>query len=147
LIHFVFNHIQGEKRRGKMLAKLKEYKEIISLVIFFLGGVFWIQNQFPNKEDLASVRCLLNGYMKLTQLQIRSQELDKKRYNLSQQLTGAPSNNGSNDEIEFSPAMMMELEQLKADYKNTQDEFRQTNLDMTELRDELQRGVCEGGSQ
>ncbi|MEI7457612.1 MAG: hypothetical protein WCK93_12910 [Nitrosomonadales bacterium] len=65
-----------------MLERLKEYKELIAIIAFFLGGFFWLQSQYPNKSEVKdefnSIRCQLNSYMKLTQLQIRSQELDKQ---------------------------------------------------------------------
>ena len=56
------------------LEKLKQYKEIIAIIIFFLGGFFWLQAEFPNKSDLrsevGSLNCQLKSYMLLTQLQI-----------------------------------------------------------------------------
>ena len=56
------------------LEKLKQYKEIIAITIFFLGGFFWLQAEFPNKSDLrsevGSLNCQLKSYMLLTQLQI-----------------------------------------------------------------------------
>ncbi|HEY1963144.1 MAG TPA: hypothetical protein VGG69_12045 [Rhizomicrobium sp.] len=64
-----------------MLDKLNQYKEVITLVVFFLGGFFWIENQFPTKIDLTKqigvLKCELDNYMKLTQLQIRSRDLEK----------------------------------------------------------------------
>ena len=32
-----------------MLDRLKEYKELISIIVFFLSGFVWIQSTFPDK--------------------------------------------------------------------------------------------------
>ena len=124
-----------------MLQKLKEYKELISIIVFFVGGLSWIQAQYPNKQDLKTVNCKLDNYMKLTQLQIRSQDLDKKRSELSRRLSSASSGDG-NGNIALSPAMVMELDQMKLDYNNLSEQYRQTASDMTKIKDDLERDVC-----
>lgn len=54
-----------------VLARLKEYKEIITLFTFFLGGYLWMQKEFPSKSyvdskiesatsSISSLNCLLN---------------------------------------------------------------------------------------
>jgi hypothetical protein len=35
-----------------MLEKLKEYKELIGLIVFFLGGFIWLQQKFAHKQEL-----------------------------------------------------------------------------------------------
>jgi len=127
-----------------MLAKLKEYKELISIILFFLGGFFWIQSQFPNKTDLkaelGAVRCQLDNYMKLTQLQILSQELDKQVSELKRKLAEVPAND--NTGVAVSPAMKVELEQLKIEYTTKNTQYGQATNEMAKIRDELARGVC-----
>ena len=129
-----------------MLEKLKEYKEMIAIIVFFLGGFSWLQNQYPNKNDLkaelASVRCLLDNYMKLTQLQILSQEQDKKISELWRKLSEVPPDNSSKSKVSFSPAMRAELEQLRVEYTTRINQQGQTASDMVKIRDELARGIC-----
>lgn len=129
-----------------MLEKLKEYKELIAIIVFFLGGFFWLQTEFPSKSDmkveLVSIRCLLDGYMKLTQLQILSQEQDKQVSELRRKLSEAPPDDTRGGGLSISPAMRAEFEQLKVDYKARRDQLGQTASDMAKIRDELARGVC-----
>ena len=38
-----------------MLAKLKEYKELTAIIVFFLGGFLWLEREFdrhPTRGDL-----------------------------------------------------------------------------------------------
>ncbi|MDD2775736.1 MAG: hypothetical protein PHU06_07265 [Gallionella sp.] len=128
-----------------MLERLKDYKELIAIIIFFLSGVFWLQSTFPSKNEmkteLVSIRCLLDSYMKLTQLQILSQEQDKQVNELRQKLTQVPPDNVSGG-LAISPAMRAEFEQLKLDYATSRNQLGQTTRDMAKIRDELARGVC-----
>jgi hypothetical protein len=127
-----------------MLEKLKEYKEIITLVVFFLGGFFWVQNQYPSKSDLkaevASLRCLLDNYMKLTQLQMLSQDQEKQLFELKRKLSDPDSSEASGSSL--SPALRLELEQLHVEYSSKVTAQQKTIQDMSKIRDELARGVC-----
>jgi hypothetical protein len=127
-----------------MLEKLKEYKELLAIVVFFLGGVFWLQDQYPSKQDLKaelkSVRCLLDNYMKLTQLQIFNQEQDKRAGLLARKVTEASPDSGN--ELPVSPAMKAELEQLRAEFTSVSSLQGKTASEMAAIRDELERGVC-----
>jgi hypothetical protein len=46
---------------AKFLAKLKEYKELIALIMFFVGGIIWLYAAFATKSYVASIRCLLGA--------------------------------------------------------------------------------------
>lgn len=129
-----------------MLERLKEYKELIAIIVFFLGGFFWLQSEFPSKSDmkgeLVSIRCLLDSYMKLTQLQILSQEQDKQVSELQRKLSEAPPADNGGSGLSVSPAMRAEFEQLKVDYATRRNQLGQTTSEMAKIRDELARGVC-----
>ncbi len=129
-----------------MLEKLKEYKELTAIIVFFLGGFFWLQSEFPSKSDmkgeLVSIHCLLDSYMKLTQLQILSQELDKQTSELGRKLSEAPPTDAGASALSVSPAMRAEFEQLKVDYAARRNQLGQTTNEMAKIRDELARGVC-----
>ncbi len=127
-----------------MLEKLNQYKELIAIIVFFLGGFFWIESEFPNKSDLkaelSSVHCLLEGYMKLTQLQIRNQEFEKQIADLGKRLSTAPEN-GTNA-LPLSPAMHQEFEQLRSDLADKRNDMKINAAQITQVRDELARNVC-----
>jgi hypothetical protein len=128
-----------------VLEKLKEYKEVITIIIFFLGGFFWLQNEFPKKSDLnseiGSVQCLLQKYMTLTQLQIRSQELDKQIQELGNQIRLFPA--ASNDATHgLTPAMAQELDEKKSDLSDKKKDLRENKLAMEKIVEELARNAC-----
>lgn len=126
-----------------MLEKLKEYKEIVAIIVFFLGGFMWLNNQFPTKNDLkseiGSLNCLVEKYMTLTQLQIRGQELVKQTELLATQIFDREANHA---EAPLSPAMQFELSQLKSDYEHNRREYRTNNTEIEKILDELARNVC-----
>jgi len=129
-----------------MLEKLKDYKELIAIIVFFLGGFVWLQTQFPNKNDLKSelgaIRCQLNQYMKLTQLQILSQEQERQLLTLKGQLSSAKPEADDGSMLTISPAMKIEIDQLKLEYSTMRNQLGQTTSEMAKIRDELARGVC-----
>lgn len=96
-----------------MLDRLKEYRDIISLVVFFLGGFLWVQAQFATKAALNEEKCLLRDAITLGQLQIRQSSLQNETQALDGQiserlavlakLTDRPS-----------PSFLFELDQMKA---------------------------------
>lgn len=128
-----------------MLEKLKEYKEVIAIIIFFLGGFFWLEGEFPKKSDLnseiGSVKCLLEKYMTLTQLQIRRQELDKQIQEINDHIKLFPaiSNAGSPP---LTPAMAQELDEKKSDMSGKKKDFKENKFAMEKIVDELARNVC-----
>ena len=131
-----------------MLERLKEYKELLAILVFFLGGFFWIQNRYPTKSDLRAeiqvLDCLLDKYMLLTQLQIRGRDLERLVQSLSAQVALY-----DDDEDATRPPMSPAMRQERAARQEELDETRRllkTNLaDIEKLRDELQRSVCRGG--
>jgi hypothetical protein len=126
-----------------MLEKLKEYKEMIAIIVFFLGGFIWLNSQFPKKSDLTaeigSLNCQLEKYMTLTQLQIRSQELGKQAQDLATRISDVETNSG---DAHLSPAMKFELDQMKADLKHNREKHRSNKDEIAEILDELARNVC-----
>jgi seryl-tRNA synthetase len=126
-----------------MLDKLKEYKELITIMVFFIGGFVWLESHFPTKSDLkseiASLNCLLEKYMTLTQLQIQGQDLEKKIHEIDVKITSALSDN---KKVELSPAMEYVLTELKQDLKNNQDKLRENKKEMEKINNDLQKNVC-----
>jgi hypothetical protein len=132
-----------------MLEKLKAYKEMLAIIVFFLGGLFWIQNQFPTKTDLKTqigiLNCLLDKYMVLTQRQIRSRDLERQQLEITAQIN-LYADDHAPSRPPISPAMLHELDakrqeliDVRRDLKTNADEIQKTS-------DELARNLCGGKS-
>src|SRR5262245_11290037 len=50
----------GKKQRS-LLQFLKDEKEIITTILFFVGGAIWLYTAFATKHYVASVKCLLGA--------------------------------------------------------------------------------------
>lgn len=44
-----------------LLSRLNEYKELITIVMFFLGGAIWLYSAFATKAYVGNIRCLLGA--------------------------------------------------------------------------------------
>lgn len=62
-------------RGQKFLEALKDYKEFLLILVFFLGGVSWIYGYFATKEQVRVLRCLLNTNVEFVSYQIQSKLL------------------------------------------------------------------------
>jgi hypothetical protein len=51
----------GQGRWSNFLKPVNEYKELIALLLFFLGGAFWIFDYFATKHQVKQLQCLLNA--------------------------------------------------------------------------------------
>lgn len=139
-----------------MLAKLKEYQELIAILVFFLGGFFWLESQFPQKTDLESVKtdlqkenavlkCLLKKNMVLVQDQIQASALEKSIkekneyiYFLSEKL--------KTDAKSMSPVMQLKLTEAREEVVAQKDDLKTVITRMQDTKNELERNICgEGG--
>jgi chromosome segregation ATPase len=143
-----------------MLEKIKEYKEIIAIIVFFLGGFIWLENQYPKKTDLVtetgqlktdlisrirSLNCLLEKYMTLTQLQVHQQNL----VNEIQELETRKSTLQSIDEatnLALSPAMKAEmkndLDKINKEISDAEDDLKKNEDKMKDINDSLATHIC-----
>jgi hypothetical protein len=51
----------------KFLNILKEYKELIAILVFFLGGVLWMFGYFATKQQLTELRCWMRANVEFVQ--------------------------------------------------------------------------------
>jgi hypothetical protein len=128
-----------------MIEKLKEYKEVIVIIVFFLGGFFWLENQYPKKTDLKSeigvLNCLLEKYMTLTQYQIRGQELEKQIQELNNQIQLFYVESKNRSRI-VSPGMKHEMDEKKSDLSGKKKDLKENKDAMEKISCELERNVC-----
>jgi vacuolar-type H+-ATPase subunit D/Vma8 len=128
-----------------MLAKLKEYKELIAIILFFASGFVWLEKEYPKKAELKSeiavLNCMLEKYMTLTQYQIRSQELEKQIQQLNNEIKNFPQGtNGAASAL--SPAMKSEMDEIAASLSDKKNELKENKNSMNKIIDELARNVC-----
>ena len=133
---------RGQQSRGGLFERLKEYKELLAIIVFFLGGVFWIQGQYPTKTDLKTeigvLSCLLDKYMSLTQLQIRGRDLERQAQELKDEIAAF----GSDHTPSLSPAMKQELDSKKASLTTVLADLKTNASSIQSIGDELARNVC-----
>jgi flagellar motor component MotA len=126
-----------------MLEKLKEYKELIAIIVFFIGGFIWLTSQFPTKNDLTSeinsLNCLLEKYMTLTQLQIQNQEFEKQAQKLADRICQMRIDG---QKAPLTPAMKFELEQMESELDHNQTEHRTNTKEIEGILAQLARNVC-----
>lgn len=138
-----------------MLEKLKEYQELITIIVFFLGGFLWLETQFPQKTDLETVKqdlqkenavlkCLLKKNMTLVQDQIQASALEKSikekseyLYVLTEKLDKLKTEGQG-----VSPAMDLSLNETKEEVANKKNELRQVISRMQDTKNELERNIC-----
>lgn len=138
-----------------MLEKLKQYQEIITIIIFFLSGFFWLQNQFPQKDDLESVKkqlqgenavlkCLLKKNMILVQDQIQANSLEKtiKEKTEFAEILSKQLDSISSKVQGVSPAMQNRLNETREDLANQKDELKKVITRMQDTKNELERNIC-----
>jgi hypothetical protein len=57
------------------IATLKEYKEFIAILVFFLAGVLWMVGYFATKKQLTELRCLMLANVEFIQNRMDSNNL------------------------------------------------------------------------
>lgn len=124
-----------------MLEKLKEYKELIAIVVFFLGGFFWLENEFPKKKDITVLDCQLKKWMELTQLQMKSHDLEIKVQELESVINAYPDVPGSK-QATLPPAVQKVLDSKKADLSGSKVDFKENKARIEAITLELQRNSC-----
>lgn len=140
-----------------MLSRLKEYRDFIAILVFFLGGFFWIDNEFPKKTDLKTevgtveqnltsqvteLQCIVDQYMRLTQLQIRARELEKDLDRAWSDWEESQAMLASAQPANLSPAMQRELDLLNAEKNKLHDDLDETLGAIDEVRLALERQSC-----
>ena len=129
-----------------MLDRLKEYKELITLVIFFLGGFWWIDDKYPKKADLkaeiALLQCLLDKYMTLTQYQVRGQALEKRVEELNRHIGKGMPPGVRGGAPALTPAMKQELHDMEEERKERQNDLKRNKSSMEEIQNQLLTNTC-----
>lgn len=64
---------QGKFRTA--VSHLKDLKELVAILVFFIGGAVWIYTAFATKQYVAGVRCLLASTIERIDNEAQSREL------------------------------------------------------------------------
>jgi hypothetical protein len=71
---------EAETPPSKLSSFLKianEYKELVGLVVFVVGGIFWAFAYFATKQQLVETRCILNANIAFIQDRMDSTSLSQ----------------------------------------------------------------------
>lgn len=124
----------------RVLAALNNYKEVLAIVAFFLSGVWWIQDRYPTKTDLKSqlaiITCQLDEYMKLTQVQVRHEQLITQLNQLDQQIRSATPN------THLSPSLQQIFSDLQGERTSVREKSDSASAEMQKINDDLARNMC-----
>jgi hypothetical protein len=64
-------------RWSRFLKPIKEYKELITVIVFFVGGALWIFGYFATKHQVKQLQCLLNANISFLQGRLDSGSLSQ----------------------------------------------------------------------
>ena len=56
--------------KSSYLLRLKEYKEFIAIILFFMGGVIWITGFFATRNQVEIMECLLHNKISLVESKV-----------------------------------------------------------------------------
>lgn len=128
-----------------MLEKLNQYKEIITIMVFFLGGFIWMENQFPTKTYLSSqvklLSCELQEYMKITQLEDRELNLQNEIQDRNGEIQ-ALSASGTDPHGALSPIVEQELAARNLQVTNDTNELNQDNVASQATWNDIEAQKC-----
>jgi hypothetical protein len=140
----------ADSPRTTLLSVLGEYKEFITILVFFLGGVLWIFGYFATKNQLEEVhsgiknqvqelRCLLNANRDFLQGRMDSA-------NLSQMLVeNIQETNPLSQKPSLTPDEQSRLSRLKVAADDITRKLAAADNTTTQAADRLRSGGC-GGS-
>lgn len=151
-----------------MLERLKQYKELIAILVFFLGGFAWIENRFvkadaidpltgavdavdmriarmgeamATRQDVDGLHCLLNAYMTITQHQMKMRVVEAEKAELERDPPGvvlAASHGGDG----ASAGLMHEVQNYYKTLDRLEGELHSRQREVENIISQLQRHEC-----
>src|SRR5262245_7951462 len=70
-----------------LLGTLKDYKEFIAILVFFIGGILWIFGYFATKKQLDELHCLMNANVDFIQGRMEAANLSQLMVQNIEELT------------------------------------------------------------
>jgi hypothetical protein len=115
-----------------------EYKELISVLIFFAGGVLWAFAYFATKQQISELKCLMNANVNIVQGKMDSSTLSQlmlDNVKRTSQLDGTP--NPTADQV-------VEKNQLKTAAPEIARKIAEAETNIAKALDKLKSGECLG---
>ena len=69
--------IKKDKDSKSVLDSIKEFKELIAVIVFFIAGALWVFGYFATKDQLKTLHCITNANMEFLQGQMDSNTLSE----------------------------------------------------------------------
>lgn len=122
-------------RKKTWLERVKDFKELVAILIFFGGGGIWLYNYFATKDQLNQFRCLA-----MTHLDILRKE--KKMERLMVELTELDEKRKAAERIPDTPSKTRELVQASAKAELIRKDMMDTSAEIGKANDVLQKNLC-----
>jgi hypothetical protein len=122
------------------LAFLKEYKELITTVVFFAGGVSWVFGYFATKEELKTLDCLLTNHVQFLKGMQERKTLDDEyvETHLQRERLNKPAERGRP-----SDAQLREMDGLNQRMNRLESERDDAEKRALEAKNKLESRACE----
>lgn len=116
---------------------LKEYKELIAVLVFFIGGGIWMYNIFATQRQLSDMGCHISANIELLSSEIELQKLPRLySENLASQQTLKAKSKSSSD------VMARQLAELQGAYRMLLAQEKDALDKNKEAQDRLSRADC-----
>jgi len=130
-----------EKKTNGFLSRLKEYKEFISILIFFAGGAFWIYGFFATKSQVIDIQdattsqvkkltCALEQNVKMLrgkmEFQYFTDLLDENKQEIRDIRRHIRKSNKNGTDTGDSEDKLFELNEQRNELKAERDKFKKT---------------------
>lgn len=107
----------SEGNNNKLLNRLKEYKELITIIVFFISGFLWLYGYFATKDQLRIMKCIVNHQISMVESRIQKQDLLEQLINTIISLNDLPANDRSIDQKRACIRLTKKAEMLEENLK------------------------------
>lgn len=122
------NGVAQESNGNRFVKKLKDYKEIIVLLLFFIGGIMWMWAYFATERQLQALTSYTTLYVTMLenrlQADIYRQDIDDLTATISRLSSLSPCDSNCQNDIERHQRKVKQLaklvEQLEEEARKTQ---------------------------
>jgi hypothetical protein len=140
--------------KANFLIKIGEYKEFISILIFFAGGLFWIYGFFATKNQVIEIRngtdyqvskltCVLEHNVKMLrgkmEFQYYTDLLDENKQEIREVRRDIRKYKKEGGGYSDSEDKLLDLEEQRVEFKKERGKFKQT---MEAALDQLTNDGC-----
>lgn len=121
-----------------LLKTLSTYKEIITIIVFFIAGFIWLETNLAKKDQINSLNCILNNRLTIleSQLTIKISEivlnlLKTERLKIGIALDDVEPERSRSGNIRYTH-INEEISALEADIENAEARYRESNRTIIE---------------